>query len=304
MCLAYSCILFSKTIFIVRLRGYLLATISAISFGAIPLFAVPLKQIDFSFDAILFYRFFFTAMMIALLMCVKKIDFKINLKELLALLSLGILYALSSHLLFLGYDYLTPGIASTLLFIYPVFVALIMFLIFKEKIPKTTWWAILLSIVGVFALRNGGAAQNFSLAGIGVMLGSSLSYATYMIVINKSVIRKMPALKITFYAMLFCSFYFLTKSILQHDFQIMTDPHHIMQLILFALITTVISTVTMSYAIQYIGSTPTAIFGALEPVVAVCFSIGIFGEPITANLLIGMALIVGAVLFMVVKRSG
>ncbi|MDL2297032.1 DMT family transporter, partial [Bacteroidales bacterium OttesenSCG-928-E04] len=201
-----------------KLKGYLLGAISAISFGAIPLFAIPLMAIDISFDAVLFHRFFFTALMIALLMVIQKIDFKITGKEFVVLASLGILYALSSHFLFLGYEYLTPGIASTILFVYPVFVALILFFVFKEKIAKITWVAIILSLLGVFFLKDGGADVKLSLIGIGIMLLSSLAYSSYMILINKSIVYKMPALKLTFYAMLFCSFYFLAKSLIQHDF--------------------------------------------------------------------------------------
>ncbi|MDL2312404.1 DMT family transporter [Bacteroidales bacterium OttesenSCG-928-B11] len=286
-----------------KLKGYLLGAISAISFGAIPLFAIPLMAIDISFDAVLFHRFFFTALMIALLMVIQKIDFKITGKEFVVLASLGILYALSSHFLFLGYEYLTPGIASTILFVYPVFVALILFFVFKEKIAKITWVAIILSLLGVFFLKDGGADVKLSLIGIGIMLLSSLAYSSYMILINKSIVYKMPALKLTFYAMLFCSFYFLAKSLIQHDFQLVTQPDRLFQLLSFALVTTVISTVTMSYAIQYVGSTPTAILGALEPLVAVSISIWMFGEPLTANLLIGMSLIISAVLLVVVRGS-
>lgn len=56
-----------------------------------------------------------------------------RMKEWFIMIILGLLYALSSEFLFLGYDYLTPGIASTLLFVYPVIVALIMLVFFKER---------------------------------------------------------------------------------------------------------------------------------------------------------------------------
>ena len=47
----------------------------------------------------------------------------------------------------------------------------------------------------------------------------------------------------------------------------------------------VISLVTMTKAIHYIGSTPTAILGALAPVTALFFGVLIFGEQLTPRII-------------------
>ena len=62
---------------------------------------------------------------------------------------------------------------------------------------------------------------------------------------------------------------------------------------------TVISLICTTEAIQYIGSTPTAILGVLEPVTAVFFGIVVFHEVITTRILIGLILVITSVTFVV-----
>ena len=50
---------------------------------------------------------------------------------------------------------------------------------------------------------------------------------------------------------------------------------------MLALIPTVVSLVLMTVAVHAIGSTPTAVMGALEPLTAVVIGVTIFGELFT-----------------------
>ena len=51
----------------------------------------------------------------------------------------------------------------------------------------------------------------------------------------------------------------------------------------------------MAQAIRCIGSTPTAILGALEPVTALFFGVVVFGEQLTFRIVTGVVLILVAV---------
>lgn len=74
-------------------------------------------------------------------------------------------------------------------------------------------------------------------------------------------------------------------------------------LTLFAIITTSLSLVTLVYAVRYIGSTPTAIMGAFEPIVAVLISVGLFGEQLTPSLVIGgMVIIIGVLIDILFRK--
>lgn len=286
-----------------KLKGYFLACISAVSYGAIPLFAIPLKETDFSFDAVLFYRFLFGAVMIGIYLVVKGTGFRIKLKELGALVLLGCMYALSSHFLFLGYDYMSASVASTILFVYPVFVALIMGVFFKEKLSWVMWIAMVLALFGVYVLSSNNGDFTVTPKGLIIVLLSALTYAVYIVTVNKSSVSKLSGIKVTFYSMVVCSAFFLIKSLIGGELQPIPTLGTGFQLVLFSFTTTVLSLLAMVAAIKMIGSTPTAVLGSLEPVVAVTISIALFHEPLTRNLVSGISLIIIAVTFTVLADN-
>lgn len=285
-----------------KFKGYALGIISSVSYGLIPIFILPVKQAHFSLDITLFYRFLFSALMIGGYLLYSKESFSINKKEGIILVILGICYALSSEFLFLGYDYLTPGIASTVLFIYPVMVALIMFFFYKEKLTKLSVLSLLLAFAGVIVLCLKGKGLEINFAGLGIVMLSSLFYALYIIIVNKSNI-KVSGFKLSFYSMFFTSLFFMIKSLLGQESFAIPSVTVFFNFVVFALLTTVISTLCLVFSIKSIGSTPAAILGALEPVVAVMVSVLMFHEKFTFNLFLGIVLILLGVILNVIAGS-
>ncbi len=284
-----------------KLKGYLLALVSAVSYGLIPLFILPVKALNFPLNTTLFYRFFISAGFLLVFLIYKRESLKVNRLEFLILLILGLLYGLSSDCLFLGYELLTPGIASTVLFVYPIFVALLLALFFKEKITGFTFISLLITFSGILVLSTNGTDLKINFPGLLVCILCALSYAIYMVIVNKSRM-KVSGMKITFYSLLFSALYYLVKTVLVNE-PLTASTGLILHMSLFALVTTVFSITALIYAIQYIGSTPTSIMGALEPVVAVLISVCCFGESVTWNLILGVVLILAGVIFNIVFDS-
>lgn len=273
-----------------KLKGYLLAVISASSYGLIPLFVLPIKQVNFSLNVTLFYRFLISAICIALIILSKKNNLKIPPNEWIYMILLGVFYALSSEFLFRGYDLLTPGIASTILFAYPIIVALIMNLGFKEKLRPLTIVALAISFLGILFLSAQESLFDLNLLGLVVSLGAALFYALYIVTVNQAKLQS-SGFQITGYSMFFASIFYLIKSLINQENLILPGWSFMGDLVIFSLVTTVLSTLTLVYAIQKIGSTPTSIMGALEPVVAIFVSVLLFHEIITMNLVLGVILI-------------
>lgn len=283
-------------------KGYLCAFISAFTYGLIPLFMIPIKKEEsFSVDATLFYRFLIASGAIVFFLFYQKERLRISFREGLIMSLLGILYALSAEFLFLAYDYLSPGIASTIFFSYPIIVALVLILFYKEKLTIPTLLSLLLVVVGVGVLSiKKEEALNY--IGLGISLLGALVYALYILIVNKVRIES-SGVKISFYSMLFSSLYFLVKSLLLRESITISSWALAGDLTLFAIITTSLSLVTLVYAVRYIGSTPTAIMGAFEPIVAVLISVGLFGEQLTPSLVIGGMVIITGVLIDILFRK-
>jgi len=285
-----------------KCKGYALGIISAVSYGLLPIFILPIKQAHFSLDITLFYRFLFSALMVGGYLLYSGENFSVNRKELLLFAVLGTCYALSSEFLFLGYDYLTAGIASTVLFIYPVIVALIMFFFFKERLTKLSVSSLFLAFAGVIILCLKGNSFEINYRGLGIVVLSSLFYALYMIIVSKSNI-KVSGFKLSFYSMLFTAGFFMIKAMVGHHSFAIPSSSALLNFLLFAFLTTVISSLSLVYAIKEIGSTAAAVLGALEPVVAVIISVLIFHEKFTFNLFWGITLILIGVVLNIISDS-
>ncbi len=284
-----------------KFKGYLCGTVSSASYGLIPLFAIPLMRRGMDIDSILSYRFMTASVVMAIMLLVRGVSLKVTAKELAVLALLGIMFSGSSQFLFLGYNYLSVGVASTILYIYPAFVALILYLFFKEKIPWITQLSILLAFLGVALLYLGdGVTGTLNLFGIVLILLSALSYGLYLIGVNKSLVKDMNGTKLTLYAMMFSAVVFTSKAfITDGGLQPFPDLVSIVELLCLAVVPTAVSGITMVYSVQYVGSTATAILGAMEPVTALLVGIFAFSERFTINLAVGIVLIIVAVTLIV-----
>lgn len=286
-----------------KMNGFLYGLLSSASFGLIPLFTIPTMQEGMQFESILFYRFIFACMALGGILLVGGQTFRIRWKDIPPLLLLALLYLMSAVFLFWGYKFMASGVATTLHFMYPVLTTLIMMLFFKEK--KSGWRiaAIVTAITGVYFLSGGntetGSISFFSLF---IVLLSALGYALYLVTISQLKVGKMKGLLLTFYVFLFGGILLFIGTEAVGSIQPIHEWHTARNLILLALIPTVVSNLALVKAIKSIGSTLTSVLGAMEPVTAVCVGIFIFGEAFTADIGVGIALIIAAVLVIILKR--
>lgn len=278
-----------------KVKGYVLGAIAAASYGMNPLFALPLYKGGMDPDSVLFLRYLFAIPLLGLMLKARGHSFKLRRKEILPLVLLGWLMSISSLTLFLSYNYMEAGIASTLLFVYPIMVAVIMAVCFKEKITLQTVVCIVLALSGIGLLYQNGEGVTLSLTGIALVMASSLSYAIYIVALNRPRLKDIATLKVTFYILLFGLMLFLIRLDFGRSLCVVDKWYLWGNLLALAVFPTALSFLCTTQAIQYIGSTPTAILGALEPVTAVFFGVIVFGEVLTPRLLCGIALIILAV---------
>ena len=255
--------------------------------------------------------------------------FKVSRGELSTLAALGLLFVISSLTLYCSFLYMDSGVACSLLFVYPVMTAVLMAMLYGEKITKATAAAIALSLVGVLLLYKGDGETVLSTVGVLLVMVSALSYALYIIVANRASAPEsdleashnrfakylphrvtihrldMSAMKLSLYVLIVCA----VSMVL---FSLTSPERHIMPLVtgrewgyslMLAIVPTVFSLVSMGIAVRIIGSTPTAIMGALEPLTAVVIGLTVFHEALTVNLVTGIALILTAVITIILSKG-
>lgn len=282
------------------IKGYSLAALAAAAYGTNPAFAVPLYEEGMNPNTVLLFRYVLGIPLLAILMAFRKISFKIPRESIFQVILLGILMAVSSLTLFESYNYMNSGIASTLLFVYPVVVALIMMFFFHEKNGPSLYICLSVMFVGLYLLVKPSDGMKLSGYGCLLVMVSALTYALYIVLVNVShKIKEIPTTKLLFYVLITGSVLFFINISLGNP---LTLPHHGIQwvnLSALAVIPTLLSLACTTAAIQLIGSTPTAILGSLEPVSAVLLSVFFLHQPISVIEIVGGSLIVIATIVVI-----
>lgn len=289
-----------------KLNGILWGMLSGASFGLIPLFTIPLMSAGLTVDSILFYRFAVSALLLGGLLLARKESFKITIRQAVRLFLLGMLYMASAFFLLWGYEFMPAGIATTIHFLYPVCVLLLMVLFFGERIVLSNIGAVILAVLGVVLLSaSEGASETIPTQGMVIVVTSALTYALYIIGVKKMGLANMDGFKLSFYVLLSTALLFGVKTIVFGDGVMpLQGVGSVVNVLLLALVPTVVSNFALIRSIKTVGSTTTSILGALEPMTAVSVGVLVFSEPLNLNHVVGILLIILAVIIIVLRKNG
>ncbi len=284
-----------------KVKGFSAGIIAAICYGTNPLGTLKLYHDGFSSGSVLIYRYLLAVMMFAIVMLFKRESFTVKWGHAIRLAFLGSFFSLSSCTLYVSFHYMAAGIASTLLFVYPIMTAVLMTVFFHEKVTWTTSLAILLAVSGVGLLYQGDGDEKLSTTGFALVMVSSLLYAMYIISVNRWN-TTMSNVKFTFWVLVFGMITMVLFTLISGEsFQLLHTPKQWLCATQLALLPTVLSLFFMTISINLIGSTPAAIMGALEPVTAVIIGVFVFGENFSIQLGIGIAAILAGVTLIILK---
>ena len=281
--------------------GYPAGIITGITYGLNPLFAKPLMNAGASTEAILFFRYGIAVILLGAYLVLKKESFRINLRQAGVLLGLGLLFSSSSAFLFEAYKYIASGLATTLVFLFPVMVAIIM--VFLKVVPSwPVWLSIAATFAGVMIMTGGSGSEPVNPTGVWFSIAAAFFYALFIVIINRSkAIASIPNSILTFYALLAGTVFFLTRCALKGE-ELMAGLDGFMpwvNLIGLAVLPTIVSTAGLAVATRNIGATKASVLGVFEPITAILVGTVVFGEVLTPNIIAGILISVVAVTFMI-----
>ena len=286
-----------------RTLGYLAGIIAGISYGTNPLFAKPLLESGVPVLVMLFFRYGISVLLLAGWMLLKNEPFRVKGRELGLLAVLGLLFACSSLFLFASYAFIPSGLATTLVYLYPVFVALIMVLL-RFYPSWQTWLSIIATFGGLLLLSQPSGGALIKPLGILLAICSALSYAFYLVIVNRSKrIKQVSEHTLTLYALLTGMILFATLRICQggsfvEGIGTAADWANLLGL---AIVPTMISMLTLAISSRYIGPTKTSVLGVFEPLTAILIGTVLFRETLSMKMAVGIIICVAAVVFMILK---
>jgi drug/metabolite transporter (DMT)-like permease len=281
--------------------GYPAGIITGITYGLNPLFAMPLMSNGAAIESILFFRYAFAVVLLGAFLLLTRQSFKIGARQACVLLVLGLLYTSSSIFLFQAYNYIPSGLATTLIFLFPVLVAIIM--VFLKVVPSwPVWLAIAATFGGVLIMTQGSGGEAINPVGVMLSLGSALVYALFIVIINRSkAIAEISNSLLTFYSLTVGALVFLgiiAFSVTEITAGIEGGAAWL-NLVGLAILPTIVSTATLAVATRNIGATKASVLGVFEPITAIMIGTLMFGEPLTLNIVIGISIAIIAVTFMI-----
>ena len=288
-----------------RVKGFAAGILAAVFYGTNPLGTLPLYADGINSGSVLFYRYGLSVAFFFVWLLVRGESLRIRWGHAIKLAILGTMFAMSSLTLYESFHYMNAGVASTILFSYPIMTALIMVMFYHERVNLRTTLAILLAVSGIALLYRGGGDGGTTLSATGVILVlfSSLLYALYIVYVRQFKVEGMSSEKFTawiiFFGWIALILFMLFKG---EPFQLLHGTQWLWGIQL-ALLPTVGSLFLINIAIKLIGATPTAIMGAIEPLTAVAISCLLFGEAFTLRLAVGIVLILSAVILIILRKN-
>ena len=234
-----------------KVKGFAAGIVAAVCYGTNPLGTLELYGDGFNSSSVLIYRYLLAVLMFAVVMLFRKESFKVKWGHLVRLGVLGCMFSLSSATLYVSFHYMAAGIASTILFVYPIMTAILMTVFFHEKVTWSTSLAILLAVSGVGLLYQGDGNDKLSTAGFALVMCSSLLYALYIISINQWKNPGMSNIKFTFYILVFGLITMLIYSFIAGEpIQMLQTPKQWLCAAQLALLPTVLSLFFMTISIN------------------------------------------------------
>ena len=284
------------------IKGLLYAVVSSATFGLVPLFAIPALKAGVSVNSVVFYLAI-SALLVGLVLLARRESFRIAKRQLPVIAGFALLYAATSFLLTQSYLYIPSGLATTLHFLYPVLVTILMVVLFKERLSVPVAVATLLALGGIYLL-SGSNGSEVNPTGMALALTTVLTYASYIVGLNRSSIGRIDSLKLTFYILSTGSLFFLVNLLVRGEgLTPIPSWKSGIDLFMLALVPTLISNLTLILAVKHIGSTTTAVLGCMEPLTAVVMGILFLGESCSPIQALGIGIILVAVTTVIMARN-
>lgn len=278
-------------------KGYIYTALSAIIFGLMPLLTKIIIARGATSLTIPFFRVFYVTIVLFFVLKIKKIDLHLEKRDLLSAILTSIFGSgLTIIILNESYNHVDTGIATSLHFLYPVFVAILCCFFYGEKIKKKQILSLSFALVGIICFMSKG---NGSLFGYFLAIASGLTYAFYLVKMDKSGLVKMNALKLSFYLALFTTIEIFTMNLFMQDVVFKMDAIAYGLLLVLALSSSFLATVLLQKGVLLLGSTRASFICLLEPVTSMIVGILWLNEAFTFNKgLGGLAIIISLIIFL------
>ncbi len=280
------------------MKGVILTMLSAIVFGfAFTLGPLTYGEAGSNPTTLTFLRNLISLPILYVILLKQNVSLKVTGKELVNLGILGgIGNAFTTLLLFISFSLIDVGIATTIHFIYPVFVTLGCVIFYKEKLSMQKALALVIATAGIacffFGVDMSQGLSGGMFLGLVLAIVSGVTYAFYIIYIDKTGLKNQPVFKITFYVALVSTIAMGIYGTITGELVLssLTPKAWILSAV-FSILCTVVALSLLQVGIKLVGASTAAIITTLEPITSIVFGVILLGESLTITKIIACSLI-------------
>ena len=278
-----------------RTKGFLLVILSAAVFGVLPFIVRSINACGSNSVMTSFLRFLLSLIPLYLAVRANKSGLRITKTEAIKILLIAVCgLGGTSVLLFLSYNYIPSGMATTIHFVYPVFVILGSILFLKQKVSPLKLLCVALCFGGILLFYGGGDG---SMQPLGLFLAfvSGITYAFYIVFLDVSGLAKMDPTKMIFYMNLFSAIMVGTLAAATGSFTLAISLKGWILALFLAIVISFLAVRSFQLGVRYIGPQNAAILSTFEPITSLVVGILVYKEAFTLAGIAGCVLILSSV---------
>lgn len=285
-----------------KTKGMLFTILSAILFGITPLIASSIYAYGATPVTVVFFRSLFVVPILYGLMKFNKVPVLMERRD---LKNVGIIAifgsGLTTILLFTAYTYIDVGTATTLHFLYPVFVSILCYFVYHERLSKRKGMALGFAMLGTLCFffdSKGGNLFGFVLA-----ICSAFTYAFYMVQLEKTRLTHHNAYQVSFYIALFIVLETLVFHLLSPTIHFALPVEAYLLLMLLGIVSSFLAVVLLQLGIKYLGSSTASLFCLFEPITSVITGYLFLQESLSIAKVLGCMIILSALILMAYQKQ-
>jgi drug/metabolite transporter (DMT)-like permease len=191
--------------------------------------------------------------------------------------------------LYMSYNYISTGLASTLHFIYPLIIILSSAVIYHQRPSRRILSAVVFVTVGIFMFADINTVSNK----IGIVLAvlSGVFYSFYVIYIDRSGLDKMDFIVLTFYVSLIMSIALFVFALISGKLSFDMSPLAWSFSAVISLAANLGAMPLFQLGVRLEGAEAAGILSTVEPITSVALGALLLGESVGAEQIMGGAMI-------------
>lgn len=282
-------------------RAVLLIVISALSFGSISVLTVLITRAHVPLVTAMAWRYFVAGILLGAVLRPVGSHSIPRLKIAQLMLIGGCGQALITYLSLHALEYISVGPLAFLFYTYPAWVALLAAIRKTEKLTTLRVGALTLALLGV-SIMVGAPREKLNAIGVALALASAILYSIYLPALEQ-VQRGVPALIATFFLIAGSAISFLVAALFAGELYIPRDGSVWTNILLLALVSTVIAFSALIKGVSILGPVRTSIIATVEPFFTSVLGVAVLGNQFAVSTVVG-GILIGAAILVIELSAG